>query len=432
MASRNSVADTKNPTQPASLRERADGVSRAWVHERRDGLADISERAWRRIRRLHPLTAYRMIAITIAIVIWVSNLHRDSTILSDARLLLLAAVHVGATLALAPRLERRSNLFNLVAIGVDIFACAGLLTLAHGWRGPLWLYSLSAVFWPAWKFSFRGALISVTAFDALVLLMNRDRTNDAVSDGFGGDVAARLLMIFLLAGAISLTSRSFATVRRMAAESERNRIARDLHDGVGKTMGGISMEALTLVHWIDRDPAEASRRARYVSRISEKAAIEVRDVIKGLRRTEATEALFPSVREIVDEWSLANSKVQTHLQLNGSDAEVSVLIHSEMIRMLSELLRNVERHADAKKIWVRVTLSSAGVTLAVRDDGVGFDLHALDPWSDEGHFGLLGARERASMLAGRFRVVTKPGRGTEVTIDLPLTPREDRVVHVIQ
>lgn len=432
MASRNTVADPKSVPRPVSLRDRAGGASRTWMRDRRDEVVDLGERAWRRARRLHPLTAYRMIAITIAILIWVSNLHRESTILSDARLLLLAAVHVGATIAIAPRLERQSNVFNLVAIGVDIFFCAGLLTLAHGWRGPLWLYSLSAVFWPAWKFSLRGALISVTVFDALVLLMNRQRTSDAIADGFGGDVAARLLMIFLIAGGISLTSRSFATVRRMAAESERNRIARDLHDGVGKTMGGISMEALTLAHWIDRDPSEASRRARYVARISEKAAIEVRDVIRGLRRTEATDALFPAVREIVDDWALAHPNCQTRLQLNGADAEVPVLIHGEILRMLSELLRNVERHSHASKVWVRVTLSSAGVTLAVRDDGDGFDLQALDPWSGEGHFGLLGARERASMLAGRFRILTQPGSGTEVTIDLPLTPREDRVVHVVQ
>ncbi|HYI15742.1 MAG TPA: sensor histidine kinase, partial [Thermomicrobiales bacterium] len=399
---------------------------------RREVSIALGQASWTRTKQLHPLTAYRMIALMIAIVIAASNLHRDSTIITDARLLLLVAVHVGLTLAIAPRLDRRSNLFNLAVIAVDIVACAGFMTLAHGWRGPLWLYSLSAVFWPAWRYSMRGALISVTVFDVLVLVMNGDRISNAVSDGFGGDVAARLLMVYLIAGAISLTSQAFATVQRMAAESERNRIARDLHDGVGKTMGGISMEALTLAHWIDRDPAEASRRARYVARISEKAAIEVRDVIRGLRRTEATEPLFPSVREIVDDWAQVNLTVRTSLQLNGNDAHVPVLIQGEIVRMLSELLRNVERHARASHVWVRVTLSSAGVTLAVRDDGVGFDMQALDPWSGDGHFGLLGAHERASMLAGRSRVASTLTVGTEVTIDLPLTAREDRAVHVVR
>ena len=94
--------------------------------------------------------------------------------------------------------------------------------------------------------------------------------------------------------------------------------------------------------------------------------------------------------------------------------------------MLGELLDNVRRHARADRVWVRLTLSTLGVTVAVRDDGVGFDTQQLDPWSDEGHFGLLGARERAWMLGGHFRLQSEPGRGTEVTIDLPLTPREER------
>ncbi|MEX1158516.1 MAG: sensor histidine kinase, partial [Thermomicrobiales bacterium] len=432
VASRETSADTSGLSPAPSLPARAGRSARGWLVGHLDQTVGIAEVVWRRARRLHPLSVYRIIALTIAIVISASSLHRDSTIVSDARLLVLAAVHVGLTLAVAPRLARRSDAVNLAAIGVDIVACAGLMTLTYGWQGPLWLYSLSAVFLPAWRFSMPGALVSVAVFDALVLLMNIDRARATISDGFGGDFAARLLMVLLVAGAISLTSQAFATVKRMAAESERNRIARELHDGVGKTMGGISMEALTLAHWIERDPAEASRRARYVARISEKAAIEVRDVIRGLRRTEATEALFPTVREMVDEWALAHPGIRTRLQLNGSDAPVSILIHGEIVRVLSELLRNVERHARASSVWVRVTLSSAGVTLAVRDDGVGFDTHALDPWSGDGHFGLLGARERASMLTGRFRVASRPQAGTEVIIDLPLAPREDRAVYVVR
>jgi signal transduction histidine kinase len=432
VASRETVAESGGTTSTSPLPAQAGTAIRTWRDARWDALVGFGEAAWQRLRLLHPLSAYRMIALAIAIVTTASNLHRDSAIVADAGLLLLVAVHVGLTLAVAPRLAGWSEVVNLAISAADIVACAALLTLAHGWSGPLWLYGISGVFWPAWHFSLRGALVSVTIFDALVLLMNSDRIRDATDAGLGGDVASRLLMVYMIAGAIALTSGAFAKVRRMAAESERNRIARDLHDGVGKTMGGISMEAWTLAHWIERDPAEASRRARYVARISEKAAIEVRDVIRGLRQTEASTLLFPSVREIIDDWAHLHPNINVQLQINGNDVPVPVLIHGEIVRMLSELLRNIERHANASHVWVRVTLSSAGVTLAVRDDGVGFDVQQLDPWAGDGHFGLLGARERASMLAGRFRLVSTPGAGTQVTIDLPLTPREDRAVHVVR
>ena len=90
-----------------------------------------------------------------------------------------------------------------------------------------------------------------------------------------------------------------------------------------------------------------------------------------------------------------------------------------------------DRHASAQNVWVRLTLSSAAVTLAVRDDGVGFDQNWLDPWADDGHFGLLGARERALILGGHFNLQSTPGVGTEVTIDISLTSREETLVHVL-
>lgn len=383
-------------------------------------------------RQLHPLVSYRIIALAVALVIVTLHLHAQSSLAADGWLLLLAVIHTAATAVAAPRLIGQSTWLNVLAVLPDGLFCVLLLAVSHGWRGPFWLYCVSAVFWPAFRFSMAGVFLSVTAFDGLVLVTNSDRIRTTVDDGFGGDLLTRMLMVYIIAGAIALTAGVLSERRELAAETERNRIARDLHDGVGKTLGGISLEALSLAHWIERDPAEAGRRARYVSRISEKAAIEVRDVIRGLRDRQVGEWLFPAIRSVVQEWGTTNPSVSLRLQLNGADAEVPVLIHVEVMRMLEELLRNVERHAQADEVRVRVTLSSAGVTLAVRDDGVGFDTTRLDPWSGDGHFGLLGARERCSMLGGRFRLSSAPGRGTEVTIDLPLAAREDRPVSVLR
>jgi signal transduction histidine kinase len=389
-------------------------------------------RVWQRARQLHPLVTYRILALAIALIIVTTDLHTDSSLRSDAWFVLLATCHIGLTALIAPRLARSSERANYSVIAADGLFCVALLATTYGWRGPFWIYAISAVFWPAFRFSLRGALVSVTLFDALVLLTNAGRIRETNNDGFGGDLLARLVMVYLVAGAIALTAQAMAQVTVLAAEAERSRIARDLHDGVGKTLGGISMEARSLAHWIERNPVEAGRRARYVARISEKAALDVRDVIRGLRETQASRQLFPAVRDVVDSWGRAHPGVSVQLQLNGQDAKVPVLIHGEVVRMLTELLRNVEHHAQADEVRVRVTLSSAGVTLAVRDDGVGFDTRRVDPWADDGHFGLLGGRERALTMGGRFRMASEPGSGTEVTLDLPLTAREERAVHLIR
>ena len=164
--------------------------------------------------------------------------------------------------------------------------------------------------------------------------------------------------------------------------------------------------------------------------ITERAAMEVRHVIRSLRQGEATEYLLPAVSERLADWSEKRPET-VHVRINGPDNPVPILIHGEVLRMLDELLNNIERHASAQNVWVRLTLSSAAVTLAVRDDGVGFDQNWLDPWADDGHFGLLGARERALILGGHFNLQSTPGVGTEVTIDISLTSREEPLVHVL-
>lgn len=400
-------------------------VRAAWV------LDDLPALAWQRIRYAHPLTLYRAMALAVALAIMATHLHAESSLRSEYWAILFCLAHLIATAVVIRRLPQRPTPLTIGVVALDGAICVFLVGVTYGWQGPFWLYSLSAVFWPAAVFPLHLAMLSVVAFDAAILLTNLDRIRTTFADGFGGDLAARLLMVFLVAGAISLTAKAMATVRVLATEAERNRIARDLHDGVGKTLGGISLEARSLAQWIERDPTEARRRARYVTRISERAALEVRDVIRSLRQSEATEYLRPAVTRRISEWRDRRPE-QIQMRISGPDNPVPILIHSEVLRMLDELLSNIEQHAHAQNVWVRLTQSSAAVTLAVRDDGVGFEQRWLDPWADEGHFGLLGARERASMLGGHLNLQATPGGGTHVMIDIPLTPREERPVHVLR
>ena len=406
------------PTQASARRYRR----RFWRLPDRDAVvATLRAEA----RTINPIVAFRGIALLLAMVIISSDLHVGTNMQDDAWLLFLAAGHLALTALVASRLPSLGGRVNVVAIALDIIACVAFVWAGGGWQGPFWLYGVSAVFWPSYRFGLRGALSSVSLFDVGVLLTSRESLRATYNAGFAGDLLARLTMVLIVAGAVAFTARALKQVRALAAESERNRIARDLHDGVGKTLGGISMEAGSLASWIARDPVEARRRARYVARISERAAIEVRDVIRSLRQQESTALLFDEVRATVAEWAVSRPEA-VHVQLNGADLEMPVLIRAQVLRMLNELLENVRRHARAEQVWVRVTLSKQAVTLAVRDDGTGFDQALWDPWADEGHFGLLGARERAWMLGGHFQLAAAPGHGTDVTIDLPLSPREER------
>lgn len=88
--------------------------------------------------------------------------------------------------------------------------------------------------------------------------------------------------------------------------------------------------------------------------------------------------------------------------------------------MISEGLLNVARHAQASQVWICVAQQDQGLTIEVRDNGLGFDPAALP---QSGHYGLLGLRERARLLGGQFALLTAPGEGTTLRFLLPAAGR---------
>jgi two-component system sensor histidine kinase DegS len=97
-----------------------------------------------------------------------------------------------------------------------------------------------------------------------------------------------------------------------------------------------------------------------------------------------------------------------------------VVVQLGLYRVFQEALGNVEKHAYAEQVEVTLHMGSEEVRLVVRDDGQGFHLPPrLGLLVDEGHFGLVGMRERLDMLGGRLEISSMPGRGTEVVTILP-------------
>ena len=115
----------------------------------------------------------------------------------------------------------------------------------------------------------------------------------------------------------------------------------------------------------------------------------------------------------------SRSGVETRLLVDGA-VELPMSIEQAFYRIAQEALNNALQHARPENIIVRVRCDSDGVTLAVEDDGVGFELPPRpDLLTQAGHFGLLGMRERATLLGGSIRIHTAPGEGTRVTVRLP-------------
>jgi len=211
--------------------------------------------------------------------------------------------------------------------------------------------------------------------------------------------------------------------RRLAAQEERERLARDMHDSLAKTVHGIGFAALALSRRIRVDPPGAAEDARKLAADARTAAREARELLSGLRGRDDSELPLPTAtRSEAARWG-----ERTGTPIGGSLDDVGplpTLALRELRWILREALANVERYAHASRVDVHLRRLGGRVVLTVADDGSGFeapdDLEAL---AGVGSFGLAGMRERARLAGGDLSVESEPGEGCVVSVWVPAGAR---------
>lgn len=219
------------------------------------------------------------------------------------------------------------------------------------------------------------------------------------------------------------TERELAEhLRRTAVVDERSRFAREMHDSLAKTLHGIAFSARAVAAWATRSPERAAADATTLAGIAEQAAAEAREMIGDLRADQLDAPLTSVVAALAERWG-EESALQVSMSVEG-DADVSPEARYELLCILKEALRNVERHAGASTVTVHLSADGSSVRLRLNDDGTGLagppDLEAL---AADGHYGLLGMSERAVRAGGHlsFPAGTLPGLCLEVRL-----PRSER------
>jgi signal transduction histidine kinase len=206
--------------------------------------------------------------------------------------------------------------------------------------------------------------------------------------------------------------------RRAAAGAERARVAREMHDSLGKTLYGIALAARGLSHRIEAEAPGAAAAARDLSASAQIAAEEARGLISDLRSDTLDRPLGDALERYVREWSDRNG-IAAHLQADGVDLPHPGTRY-ELFCIVREALENVERHAGATHVQVLLRDMAPDVVLSVIDDGVGIggegDARSLQT---NGHYGLIGMAERGERIGATVRIAGQPGAGTTITVRLP-------------
>lgn len=214
------------------------------------------------------------------------------------------------------------------------------------------------------------------------------------------------------------TARAVAAARDdAAAAEERARLAREMHDSLGKTLYGIALAAHALPGWVEREPEVAVVQAKNLALGAEQAAEEARRILVRMRTDQPDRPLVEVLAEQCERWSVEHG-VPCWFTATGV-ADIPAGHRYEVLAIVSEALENIARHADAAKVDVELTGRADGsIDVTVHDDGRGFRPRQ-DGQSPRGHFGLTGMKERAEQIGGSLTVASVPGRGTSITVHRP-------------
>ena len=198
-------------------------------------------------------------------------------------------------------------------------------------------------------------------------------------------------------------------------EEERARIARELHDELGQLLTGIRMEVSWLGGRLQPEQGVLIDKIASVKGQIDRTIGTVRRISSELRPLVLDDLGFSAAASwFVDQFS-TRTGLPVDLSLPDVDPERGDAVATALFRVLQESLTNVARHAHAGKVDVRLSHENDTWVLRVKDDGLGFVPEPGRP----GDIGLVGMRERAQSLGGRFSVTSAPGRGTLVEIVIP-------------
>jgi signal transduction histidine kinase/streptogramin lyase len=208
-----------------------------------------------------------------------------------------------------------------------------------------------------------------------------------------------------------------------ARVGERTRIARDLHDTLLQSFHGILLYLQSGIHQLPEHPAEAKKTFEDAVDLAERAIVEGREAVQGLRAsTVERNDLALAIKTLGGELAAADSRPQRPefgVQVEGTPRNLHPILRDEVYRIAGEAMRNAFLHADARQIEVEIHYDERQIRLRVRDDGKGINPKLLSDDGREGHFGLRGMRERAKLIGGKLTVWSELDSGTEVELSIP-------------
>lgn len=194
-------------------------------------------------------------------------------------------------------------------------------------------------------------------------------------------------------------------LKELAVVEERNRLAREIHDGLGASLSSLIIQSEYLTQ-LTREP----KLLKEIGELKTSAEESIDELRRNLRMLREDFDLASGIEEYVKTFR-ERTQLNVQFEQKGHLDQVSPELQLTFFRVLQECLSNAAKHAAASVISVKLTMSPQQIALSVKDDGKGFNPAA----KHTGHYGLTNLRERALKVQGEVIIDSKPNAGTQIT-----------------
>jgi len=211
-----------------------------------------------------------------------------------------------------------------------------------------------------------------------------------------------------------------------AVNTERNRLAGELHDSLEQALVGIGLQLEAGLKAFLSTPKAAIEHLELARQMVDQSQDEVRRSVWDLRSQMLDNNDLPSALDAIGKYLSHGTNIHVTVEILGAKRRLPDGVENHLLRIGQEAVTNAIKHGQPRHVEVQLAFESGSVALIVSDDGRGFD-NGTRPISEPGHFGLAGMRGRAKALRGTIEVESKSGRGTTITVEVPVAEKYERL-----
>jgi signal transduction histidine kinase len=205
-----------------------------------------------------------------------------------------------------------------------------------------------------------------------------------------------------------------------AQETERQRIARELHDDTGQSLTAIALGLRGVEAILPSNPAVAIEQVKELKSFSTNALGELRRIISDLRPSQLDDlGLVAALQWYFQEFERRRA-IHIDFIVEGGRSRLPAEYETVLFRIAQEALTNIAKHAQASQATVKLQVYPAQIDLSIEDNGQGFNPAEVLRQDAPHGWGLLGIQERSSLLGGHYAIDSAPGRGTRIRVSIPL------------